>query len=303
MYRKPRYYRRRNRGKRGVILQCCIVLLIPALVLILSGFVLLRDEGFPDAGIQLSPSTALRDTEPPSVTGLRNFTVYEGDTITYRSGITVVDNTDPLPQLLVDSSQVDLAVSGTYEVIYHAVDASGNQSAWTVSVTVLPKQEGYQDLDTIYKTADDLLTTLITSDMTAHVKVQTVYEWARSNIAYFGHSDRSDWRQTAYTVLTERSGDCYGYYSVTKLLFERLGIPNIDVQKVRNSADDSDHFWSMVSVDGGNSYYHFDATPRIGDGDDFCLVTDAFLDTYSEEHDGSHNRDRSLYPETPEEAL
>ena len=97
-----------------------------------------------------------------------------------------------------------------------------------------------------------------------------------------------------------RSGDCFGYFAVTKLLFERLGIPNIDVRKVKNFDGDSDHFWSLVSVDGGKTYYHFDATPRVGDGDDFCLVTDAFLDAYSDSHKGSHNRDKSLYPATPE---
>ena len=100
-------------------------------------------------------------------------------------------------------------------------------------------------------------------------------------------------------MLTEGKGDCYGFWAVTKLLFERLEIPNIDVQKVKNSADDTDHFWSLLSLDGGDTWYHFDSTPRYGDGDDFCLVTDAFIDAYSDSHEGSHNRDKSLYPETP----
>ena len=84
--------------------------------------------------------------------------------------------------------------------------------------------------------------------------------------------------------------------------FEAM-FPNIDVQKVRNFDDDSDHFWSLVSIDGGEHYYHFDATPRSGSGDSFCLVTDAFLNAYSGDHKGSHNRDESLYPATPEEDL
>jgi hypothetical protein len=51
--------------------------------------------------------------------------------------------------------------------------------------------------------------------------------------------------------------------------------------------------------DGGKTYYHFDATPRKGSGDDFCLVTDAFLDAYSNSHGKCHNRNKSLYPATP----
>jgi len=102
-------------------------------------------------------------------------------------------------------------------------------------------------------------------------------------------------------MLTTGTGDCYGFFAVSKLLFERLDIPNMDVVKVKNSEDDSEHFWSLVSVDGGESYYHFDATPRLGQTGPFCLITDRELDAYSETHDGSHNRDTSLYPATPEE--
>ncbi len=40
--------------------------------------------------------------------------------------------------------------------------------------------------------------------------------------------------------------------------------------------------------------------PRKGEGDDFCLVTDAFLDAYSASHNNCHNRDKTLYPATPE---
>ena len=113
-------------------------------------------------------------------------------------------------------------------------------------------------------------------------------------------SDKTDWLQGAYVMMDSGEGDCFNYYAVTKLLLERCGIPNIDVRKVRNHENDSDHYWSLVSVDGGKTYYHLDTTPRVGSGDDFCLVTDAVLDAYSDTHDKCHNRDKSLYPATPE---
>ncbi len=59
---------------------------------------------------------------------------------------------------------------------------------------------------------------------------------------------------------------CFNYFAVTKLMFERLGIPNIDVKKVKNYEGDSNHYWSLVSVDGGETYYHFDAAPPQGRG-------------------------------------
>ena len=250
------------------------------------------------------PVVSVVDTTPvdqnaPELSGIHDFTVYQGDTISYMSGITTTDDLDANPSVTVDSSGVDLSRPGEYTVIYTATDASGNSSQRCATVTVMEKQDGFVDLDTIYAAADAKLDEIIRDNATVKQQVHDVYAWARINLSYGGHSDRTDWLQTAYVMLTEGKGDCYGYWAVTKLLFERLEIPNIDVRKVKNTADDTDHFWSLVSLDGGDTWYHFDSTPRAGEGDDFCLVTDAFIDAYSDSHKGSHNRDQSLYPETP----
>lgn len=235
----------------------------------------------------------------PVLHGVRDLTVYCGDTVSYRNGITATSETGSTPSITVDSSMVDLSSPGKYQVIYTATDAYGNQAQASAEVTVLKKEEGFVDLETIYAAADAKLHKIIRKNASVKQQVHDIYAWARLNLHYGGHSDRTDWRQTAYVMLTEGTGDCYGFYAVTKLLFERLNIPNIDVCKVRNFSGDTDHFWSLVSVDGGISWYHFDATPRVGNDDTFCLVTDSFLDAYSQNHDGSHNRDKSLYPPTP----
>ena len=245
----------------------------------------------------LEEDTLSMDTVPPAVEGVKDISVYAGETVSYLGGITVTDDCDPNPSLTVDSSRVDLTAPGIYEVIYIASDSSGNVRRVTAIVTVMEKPESKPDA--IDAAADEILAEIITDNMSVRQQVCAIYAWARTSIGYGGHSDRTDWRQTAYKTLTERRGDCYGYFCVTKLMFQRLGIPNIDVKKVRNFPEDSDHFWSLVSVDGGKTWYHFDATPRVGDGDNFCLVTDAFLDDYSDSHKGSHNRDKSLYPATP----
>ncbi len=243
------------------------------------------------------------DRTPPQLYGVQDITIYLGETVAYRSGILVADDTDPAPSLTVDSSGVDLSKVGSYPITYLAVDASGNQTQQTATVTVLDVTIDMQTLQTIYEAADRQLEAIVNDTMSTRQKVAAIYAWARANLQYAGHSDRTDWRQTAYTMLTEKKGDCFGFFAVTKLLLERLEIPNIDVRKVKNREDDSDHFWSLVSIDGGRNYYHFDATPRVGEGDNFCLVTDAFLDAYSSSHGRCHNRDMSLYPATPTEDL
>ena len=240
------------------------------------------------------------DTQAPVISGIKNFTVYLGDTVAYRAGITVTDDHDTDPKLTIDSASVDLNKVGKYTVVYAAADVSGNTTKKEATVEVREKTANAVDIETVHAAADKLLATIVTSEMTQRQQVEAIYNWARANCAYANHSDKSDYLQGAYQMLTTKSGDCFNFYAVSKLLFDRLGIANLDVRKVKNYTGDSDHFWSLVSLDDGKSWYHFDCTPRVGPGDDFCLVTDAFLDAYSNQNNKCHNRNKSLYPATPE---
>ena len=244
--------------------------------------------------------TVTDDNTPPTILGVHNISLYLGSTASYRSGVEVRDDKDSSPKLEVDSSKVDLSTPGTYPLVYTARDMTGNETRMEVTVTVAEKPATYVEPDTINAKADDLLKKIVTDGMTDEAKVRAIYSYVRSHYTYSGHSDKTDWMQGAYVMMTDGQGDCFNYYAITKLLLDRCGIPNIDVRKVRNYPEDSDHYWSLVSVDGGSTYYHLDTTPRVGEGDDFCLVTDAFLDNYSDTHKGCHNRDKSLYPKTPE---
>lgn len=309
----PLKRRKRRRRKKGQFYRNAIAFLFVVILLFVTGVLFWRAMQFVWNEVEdvlpiIAPKeptesesmeSTVPDCEAPILTGAHDFTVYQGDTIAYLDGITATDETDLAPTVTVDSSAVDLNHPGEYQITYTAKDASGNAVEKKATVTVLEWREGYADLDTIYAAADAKLAEILRENATPTQQVQDIYAWARINLGYSGHTDRSDRYQAAYGMLTEGRGDCFGYFAVTKLLFERLGIQNIDVRKVKNSADDSDHFWSMVSLDGGESWYHFDATPRYGSGDGFCLVTDAFLDAYSESHKGSHNRDKFLYPATP----
>ena len=244
--------------------------------------------------------TVIVDETPPQIIGVKPITIYLGDAVSYRAGISVTDDMDENPSLQVDSSAVNLNAVGKYTVIYSATDISGNETTIETTIDVREKKTNYVALETIYAAADKLISQIITDGMTKRQQVEAIYNWARTKCGYANHSDKSDYLQGAYVMLTQRRGDCFNYYAVTKLLFDRLGIDNIDVRKVKNHSADSDHYWSLVSLDNGETWYHFDATPRVGPGDDFCLVTDAFLDAYSVANNNCHNRDKTLYPATPE---
>ncbi len=246
--------------------------------------------------------TYVKDEQPPVISGAKDLEAYVGGTVSYKSGITVTDDMDTDPSLKVDNSQVDLTVAGVYPVTYTATDAAGNVTVVTVNLTVREKPEYYVEPEQIYARVDAILAQFIREDMTDREKVEAVYVWTRRGVHLnYGSGEHSDdYLQLANLFLDVRKGDCYSFHAIQKLMLQRLGIPTIDVYKVKNSPEDSNHVWLLVSVDGGETYYHMDNTWSMY----LCLVTDAELDDFSAGID-SHpfNRDTALYPATPEEKL
>lgn len=260
------------------------------------------------ASSSVPTSTAAPDKVAPVITGTKDIEVYVGDAVSYKSGVSVTDNVDAKPELIIDNSKVDLTKPGVYEVTYTATDAAGNTSApVTVKLTVKAKPENFVAPEVIYAKADAILAQFITDDMTDREKAEAVYVWTRRSVHLtygsapkgFDH-ENADWLQTAYQLLNKDvvKGDCFYFFAVQKLLLQRLNIPTIDCEKIYDG--DSHHYWLLVSVDGGKSYYHFDNVWSK----QLCLVTDAELDAFSAAVD-SHpfNRDKSKYPATPTEKL
>lgn len=256
------------------------------------------------------PSTPppVLDTTAPVISGIRDLEVYAGDTVSYKSGVTVTDDTDPKPTLHIDNSQVDLSKPGVYTVTYIATDAAGNSSRpISITLTVKVKPENYVDPEVIYAKADAILAQFIRDDMTDREKAEAVYVWTRRSVHLtygsapkgFDH-ESADWLQTAYQLINKDviKGDCFFFFAAQKLLLQRLNIPTIDCEKIYDG--ESHHYWLLVSVDGGKSYYHFDNVWSKS----LCLVTDAELDAFSAAID-SHpfNRNPNLYPATPTEKL
>lgn len=259
------------------------------------------DEGGNTATVS-AKITKAADPNPPVISGVpRILEAYEGGTIAYRNGVTVTDAEDPNVQLQIDTSGVNLAVPGTYKVIYTATDKAGNTATQEATVRVYEKTAGYVEPETIYAMADKLLATFIKDSMTTLEKVEAVYKWVMWNNQYGGSTDKSDWLQGAYTQMTTRKGDCFGYFALNKLFLQRLGIPTIDVERVKVDPSENTHFWLLVSIDGGENYYHMDNVwSQV-----LCLVTDERLDNFNTNPAvrNAFNRDKSLYPATPSDPL
>lgn len=79
-----------------------------------------------------------KDTTKPVISGTKNFTVEQGsDKPNWLQGVTVTDNKDNNPTITVNDSAVKLDTIGTYNLVYTATDASGNETVVTVTVTVI----------------------------------------------------------------------------------------------------------------------------------------------------------------------
>ncbi len=239
------------------------------------------------------------DTTAPTILGVNKLSVFVGSTVAYRSGILVTDDTDPNPKLTVDSSFVNLSAPGTYQLVYSATDSAGNTSKVQTTVTVVEAPESYVDEALIKETADQLLATILTEGQTPEQQVNAIYDWMESHCYYIAEFDKSDYMQAAYLMMTNNRGDCYGFYALSRLLFDRLGLPNLTVTRLPNEVRTSRHWWNMVSLDGGESWYHFDSTPHMSHPTRTCLVTDADLEAFNALMPNYYCYDQAGYPRTP----
>ena len=244
-----------------------------------------------------STLTLIRDSEAPKINGARNRTIFLGETILYRSGVTVTDNRDSEIKLEIDNSQVNLAAPGEYPMTYHATDTAGNRAEVKCIITVLkatPQQEE------VYAMADKILRQITKDSMTKREKAWAIHQWCHGNIFYTGDTDDSDAIAGAYQAFKYNKGDCFTYYAAAEILLTRAGIDNMRVTRVGGS---SNHYWNLVNC--GDGWYHFDSSWRIhGDYYVTFMKTDAEVAAYTAdytrrypEHPNYYTFDPTLYPE------
>lgn len=234
--------------------------------------------------------TLEEDTEPPVITGARDIIYVMGTSISYKKNVTVSDNSGADLQLNVDNSQVNLETEGVYPVTYSAVDHAGNTASITINVTVIPMT---YDVNEVYGYADAVLASIFKDGMTQYEKIRAIYDYVKGNIGYISHSDKGDWVKAAYEGFVKKQGDCYVYACTTKVLLDRAGITNMDIEKIPAKTM---HYWNLVDI--GEGWHHLDTTPRK-DHPVIFYWTEAEMMEYSAKHNNSHNYDHELYPEVP----
>lgn len=211
------------------------------------------------------------DTEPPVIHGAQDLTVERGKSVSYRSGVHVTDNCDARVMLEIDASAVDLNTAGSYPVVYHAVDTSGNGSSATVMLTVINAVEDpHAEAPSLPTPAQDarlvvtqemldevcsgILSRITTPEASPYERARAIFNYVYQHIKYVGSSDKSDWVRGAYIGLTRGKGDCFNYYAASRALLSAAGIDNLSLERVGGRTR---HYWNLVNV--GDGWYHFDA--------------------------------------------
>lgn len=246
--------------------------------------------------------TSAADVTAPVISGVKNIICHQDDTVSYREGVTVTDDTDAEPELAIDASEVDLAQVGKYIVVYTASDSAGNISQVRASVTVVAKEA--VTLEQGNSLADKIIDNIIKPGADDKEKILAVHDFVYSiGFADANYGGIDDYLENAWYYYYKRVGDCRCSYALSKLLLERLGYKTMKIRNTENTV--YTHYWMLVSTDGEN-WYHFDATDQSwNDAPPVCMVTDEWLKAYYKEHKvpgwNWYEWDESAYPATPAE--
>ncbi len=241
------------------------------------------------------------DTTAPVIYADDDIYVFWGESVSYKSFVEAVDDIEDEVTIEVDNSEVDLNTIGSYPVTYTATDSVGNSSSKTVTFHVIEPDTDEYYLMKANELCDQIIAEIITDDMDDLHKVWAVYEYVR-NIPYVLTDYTRNYIREGYKMLSGYIGDCYGSYASVRLLLDRLGITNQPIQADENYTR---HFWNLVSLDGGATWYHVDATnwTEWSYRPNMCMISDARLSAISSEHGGTHIFDSSQYPATPAESM
>ena len=249
--------------------------------------------------------TLVEDREKPVISGTRDLIAYVGDTaVAYYAGVAVSDNCGGEVSLHADYSAVDLTQEGVYPITYYATDHIGNISMTEVRLHVYKEEI---TLEMLYAEIDPIILQKGWADLSKVEQAKAIFWYVHTDagISYVDTSDKTDWIREAYLCQKNRKGDCFSYFALSKAFFERLGIENLDVQRLPGFTDDT-HYWSMINIASAGApaaWYHYDATRVRGVTYSSALLTDAQINAFSEQRLFFYLYDVSKYPASAKEIL
>lgn len=196
------------------------------------------------------------DTEAPSIYGVINRTCYINEPIAYFKEVFAEDVADGPVEVTVESEVVTYQ-TGTYRVVYRAVDRSGNAASRECTFTLIEQTVTEEQLKAL---AQRIMGEITTPDMVNAEKLKAIFDYVQKHVVYVNGSNHNytDWRKAAYDGIVYGKGDCYNIYAATRALLDETDIPYLSVERVRTSTRRTRHYWVHVNV--GTGWYVFDPT-------------------------------------------
>lgn len=113
----------------------------------------------------------------------------------------------------------------------------------------------------VLEKASQVLSEIVTDDMTDYEKELAVHDWMIRNVTYDKNTlnalaEENEDNQTPYGTLFNGEAICSGYSTTFGMFMDMLGIPNQIVRKPPDA--ESEHAWNMVELDG--HWYFVDVT-------------------------------------------
>ncbi|MBR5969546.1 MAG: transglutaminase domain-containing protein [Lachnospiraceae bacterium] len=224
--------------------------------------------------MRLKTKLIIQDTTPPVITVPDYLTGKRGETISYKQGVTVTDNSRAEISLEINIDEVMVNMEGSYPVYYRATDPSGNTAEAMTQMIIedahVPTEEENRIL------AKQLLAEIVTYEMTDQEKTTAVFDWCHDNIIPRPKAVNWDIVYGIYDGLYYKEGNCFTSFVTSTYLLDLLGTESRRVTSVLSNG--ATHVWSLVRVESG--WYHFDTTKLPGG---YCclLQTDAQVNAYA----------------------
>jgi|GEM_PF-1280362 len=227
----------------------------------------------------------LPDTTPPVFKEYRSHLVYIGDTVSYRGGVILTDDSGEEPVLTIDSSKVNLKEVGEYPLTYIATDSAGNTATCEVTVVVREPEDVTQEM--LDAKADEIIEKVLGDEPRDITSLEKLFKWTKKNIHYVNYFEQNDEISAAWEGLVYERGDCFVYACASKELLSRAGFTNDMIKTSR-------HYWNLVDL--GEGWYHYDTCPRK-DKPYFFMWGDEQLMEYSRANGNSHDYDHTKWPD------
>jgi len=237
--------------------------------------------------------------EPPVIEGAGEIISIVGNPILYRQGLTATDSFggDLTEEIVIEAENVDPNKVGIYKVRFWVEDLSGNKSDVTeVEVHIIDV-----NIDYIYSRVDETLARILRDGMTQLQQVQAIHTFVKNNISYANAGRPHTVYEGAYRALRDRRGNCYNYFSLSAVMLERAGIPNMMIERIPGTP--TRHRWNLVNPDN-LGWHHYDAVPnRLGQGLRLAFFTDTQAESFTRQMSQNfafhnyYNYVRENYPE------